>query len=63
MILNEWSTLKKAIVGVADYANIPQLDISYRTVLAADKISIDDITNYIISPPITSFQNSLCLQS
>jgi glycine amidinotransferase len=43
MTLNEWGTLKKVIVGVADYANIPQLDISYRTVLAADKISIDDI--------------------
>ena len=37
MTLNEWNTLKKVVVGVADYATIPPLDISFRTVLAADK--------------------------
>ena len=37
MTLNEWGTLKKVVVGVADYATIPPLDISFRTVLAADK--------------------------
>lgn len=29
---NEWSPLKKIIVGIADYAQIPDLDISLRTV-------------------------------
>ncbi len=32
MSINEWGTLKKVIVGVADYAKIPRLDISLRTV-------------------------------
>jgi len=34
--LNEWDTLKKVVVGVADYATIPSLDISLRTVNYAD---------------------------
>jgi glycine amidinotransferase len=29
---NEWGTLKKVIVGVADYAQIPPMDVSLRTV-------------------------------
>jgi N-dimethylarginine dimethylaminohydrolase len=33
---NEWDPLKKVIVGVADYATIPPLDISLRTVNYAD---------------------------
>lgn len=34
--INEWSTLKKVVVGVADYAQIPKLDASLRTVNYAD---------------------------
>ena len=33
---NEWGHLKKIIIGVADYATIPTLDISLRTVNYAD---------------------------
>ena len=35
--LNEWSQLKKVIVGVADNAKIPEMDISLRVVNYADK--------------------------
>jgi len=34
---NEWSPLKSVIVGVADGATIPPLDISLRVVNYADK--------------------------
>jgi N-dimethylarginine dimethylaminohydrolase len=34
--INEWSPLKRVVVGVADYARIPPLDISLRTVNYAD---------------------------
>lgn len=30
--LNEWGSLKKVLVGIADHANIPNMDISLRTV-------------------------------
>lgn len=33
---NEWDSLRKVVVGVADYATIPPLDISLRTVNYAD---------------------------
>ncbi len=33
---NEWGKLKKVIVGVADYATIPPLDKSLRTINYAD---------------------------
>lgn len=36
MTKNEWGTLKKVVVGVADYAQIPPLDKSLRTVNYAD---------------------------
>jgi N-dimethylarginine dimethylaminohydrolase len=36
--INEWDTLKKVVVGVADYARIPILDSSLRTVNYADVI-------------------------
>jgi N-dimethylarginine dimethylaminohydrolase len=36
MSTNEWNPLKKVVVGVADYAKIPPLDISLRTVNYAD---------------------------
>jgi glycine amidinotransferase len=40
---NEWDTLKKVIVGVADYATVPKLDKSLRTVNYADRHDISDI--------------------
>lgn len=40
---NEWSTLKKVVVGVADHATVPSLDLSVRTVNYADKESTADI--------------------
>lgn len=36
MSTNEWNQLKKVIVGIADAAKIPELDISLRTVNYAD---------------------------
>lgn len=40
---NEWDPLKKVIVGRADYAKIPPLDISLRTVNYANILDPDDI--------------------
>lgn len=36
MTYNEWAPLKEVIVGVADYAKIPPVDVSLRTVNYAD---------------------------
>jgi N-dimethylarginine dimethylaminohydrolase len=40
---NEWDVLKKVIVGVADYATIPPLDISLRTVNYANIVDTNNI--------------------
>jgi N-dimethylarginine dimethylaminohydrolase len=40
---NEWSQLKSVIVGVADHAQVPDIDISVRTVNYANEISVDHI--------------------
>lgn len=40
---NEWGKLKKVIVGVADYATIPEMDLSVRTINYADKKDISDV--------------------
>lgn len=40
---NEWSQLKKVIVGVADHATIPHMDKSLRTVNYANEQSVDHI--------------------
>ena len=40
---NEWDNLKTVIVGTADYAQIPQVDVSLRTVNYADVPDISDI--------------------
>jgi N-dimethylarginine dimethylaminohydrolase len=50
MTTNEWGKLKKAVVGVADYASIPTLDISVRTVLAAGDIDEDSILSSMLYP-------------
>jgi N-dimethylarginine dimethylaminohydrolase len=39
---NEWSQLKKVIVGIAEEAKIPKIDLSMRTINYAD---VDDIFN------------------
>lgn len=41
--INEWGSLKKVIVGVADYAQIPTLDKSLRTVNYADVKDVSKI--------------------
>ena len=43
MSTNEWSQLKKVIVGVADGAKIPPMTKSLRTVNYADKTDVSDI--------------------
>jgi len=40
---NEWSQLQQVIVGVADYATVPKIDISVRTVNYANEPSVSDI--------------------
>jgi N-dimethylarginine dimethylaminohydrolase len=40
---NEWDTLKKVVVGVADYAQIPKLDPSLRTVNYANILDENEI--------------------
>jgi glycine amidinotransferase len=41
---NEWDNLKKVIVGVADHAKVPEVDISLRTVNYADHQNISNIS-------------------
>lgn len=40
---NEWDKLKKVIVGVADYATVPEVDLSVRTINYADREDVSDI--------------------
>ena len=40
---NEWSQLKKLIVGIADEAKIPEIDLSMRTINYADKLDISNV--------------------
>lgn len=40
---NEWDQLKKVIVGVADYAKIPEMDKSLRHINYADKEDVSEI--------------------
>jgi len=47
---NEWSPLKKVIVGSADYARIPPLDISLRTVSYSHTKNLDEIAREGLFP-------------
>ena len=40
---NEWDQLKKVIVGVADYATVPEVDLSVRTINYADREDVSDV--------------------
>jgi glycine amidinotransferase len=40
---NEWDKLKKVIVGVADYATVPEVDLSVRTINYADREDVSDV--------------------
>ena len=40
---NEWDPLKKVIVGVADYARVPEVEISVRTINYADRKDLSTI--------------------
>lgn len=40
---NEWDKLKKVIVGVADYARVPEMDLSVRTINYADRKDVSDV--------------------
>jgi len=42
---NEWGALKKVVVGIADYARIPDLDLSLRTVNYANVLDESVIKN------------------
>jgi N-dimethylarginine dimethylaminohydrolase len=48
MTKNEWSQLKKVIVGISDGAKIPQIDLSMRTINYADKLNVENnsVGNY-----------------
>lgn len=41
--INEWGTLKKMIVGIADKARLPDLDISQRLIMHNDKLDQSEI--------------------
>lgn len=43
--LNEWDPLKKVIVGVADYARVPEMDRSLRFINYADKQDVSDLVS------------------
>ena len=40
---NEWDNLKKVIVGVADHARVPEVDLSVRTINYADREDVSDV--------------------
>jgi glycine amidinotransferase len=40
---NEWDKLKKVIVGVADYARVPEVDLSVRTINYADREDVSGV--------------------
>ena len=40
---NELDKLKKVIVGVADYARVPEVDLSVRTINYADRKDLSTI--------------------
>jgi len=40
---NEWGKLKKVVVGVADYARVPEVDLSVRTINYADRQDVSDL--------------------
>jgi len=40
---NEWGKLKKVIVGVADHARVPEMDLSVRTINYADRRNVSDV--------------------
>lgn len=40
---NEWDQLKKVVVGVADYARTPEIDLSVRTINYADRDDVSDV--------------------
>lgn len=40
---NEWGKLKKVVVGVADYARVPEVDLSVRTINYADRQDVSDV--------------------
>jgi glycine amidinotransferase len=41
---NEWGELKKVVVGVADHARVPEIDLSVRTINYADRKDTSDIS-------------------
>jgi glycine amidinotransferase len=41
---NEWDKLKKVVVGVADHATVPEVDLSVRTINYADREDVSDIS-------------------
>jgi N-dimethylarginine dimethylaminohydrolase len=40
---NEWDQLTKVVVGVADYARVPEVDLSVRTINYADREDVSDV--------------------
>lgn len=40
---NEWDKLKKVIVGVADHAKVPELDLTIRTINYADRKDVSNV--------------------
>jgi len=47
---NEWEPLKKVVVGIADHARVPALDVSLRTVSYSHTKNLNDITQEGLFP-------------
>jgi glycine amidinotransferase len=54
---NEWDKLKKVIVGVADHARVPEVDLSVRTINYADREDISDIPVGTYPPQVIDESN------
>ena len=58
MSSNEWSKLKKVIVGIADNAKIPNnIDLSLRCVNFADKKDLSGINTGLYPQPVIDDAN------
>lgn len=66
---NEWDPLKKVIVGIADYARIPEMDESLRHINYADRQDVSDVISGLYPKQVIDEANedlenfSLFLQS
>jgi N-dimethylarginine dimethylaminohydrolase len=54
---NEWDTLKKVVVGVADYCRIPEMDESLRVINYADRQDVSDVVSGLYPDQVVEESN------